>query len=279
MQRRDDFAFRDFLSPHFNRASSIMIDIACLIVVGVVTWMVANEGIWGAIETFLCTLLAALIAMNFFEPLAVQLKAFVPDAYTDVVALVGLFIAVEFALRLGCENVAPSYIQVIPAIDSLGRWLVGAGTGYLIMAFLLTALHTAPLPREFMGFEPERNNFFGSAPDRQWLGFTQYVSEKPLARSILQNSANRDTKSAYMPHIFDGRYEVVGNPMKPYSARDVSGREVPQVIWPSFPIRYAMRRDRIARNLPPVAAPAPMAAPPVQSTPGGASPNNGNPGF
>ena len=49
-----------------------MIDIACLIVVGVVTWMVANEGIWGAVETFLCTLLAALIAMNLFEPLAVN---------------------------------------------------------------------------------------------------------------------------------------------------------------------------------------------------------------
>ncbi|WP_050986314.1 CvpA family protein [Schlesneria paludicola] len=256
-----------------------MIDIACLIVVGVVTWMVANEGIWGAVETFLCTLLAALIAMNFFEPLAVQLKAFLPDSYTDVVALVGLFIGVEFALRLGCENLAPSYIQVIPAVDSLGRWLVGAGTGYLTMAFLLTALHTAPLPREFMQFEPERNNFFGGAPDRQWLGFTQYVSERPLARSILYASANRDIKAAYMPHIFDGRYEVVGNPLKPYSAKDLSGRDSPQVIWPSFPIRYAMRRDRIARNLSPVAPPAPISIPPAQNAPGGGSPSNVNPGF
>ena len=33
-----------------------------------------------------------------------------------------------------------------------------------------------------MGFKPEKNNFFGFAPDRQWLGFMQYVSEKPLAK-------------------------------------------------------------------------------------------------
>ena len=87
------------------------------------------------------------------------------------------------------------------------------------------------------------------------LGFTQYVSEKSLARSIVYPAASRDVKPVSRPHIFDGRYEVVGNPQKPYSARDASGREGPQVIWPSFPIRYAMRRDRIAQNLPPTAAP------------------------
>ena len=65
-----------------------MIEICCLIVVGLVTWMVAAEGIVGAGQIFLITLISGLVAMNFFEPLAGHLT-FLPDAYRDFVALVG----------------------------------------------------------------------------------------------------------------------------------------------------------------------------------------------
>ena len=90
-------------------------------------------------------------------------------------------------------------------------------TGYVTIAFLLTALHTAPLPREFLGFTPERNNFFGMlAPDRDWLGFVQYVSEKSMP-------------SSEEGRIFDGsRFRL------PYHENDV---------WPTFIFRYASRRE------------------------------------
>ena len=248
-----------------------MIDIACLIVVGVVTWMVAGEGVWGAAQTFLCTLLAGLIAMNYFEPLAKQLSGFLPDNYCDIVALLGLFAGVCTALRMGAEQLSPSYVQVYPMLDTAGRWVVGAATGYLTMAIVLTALHTAPLPREFAGFKPERNNFFGSAPDRQWLGFTQYVSEKPLA--ILMSDMIGG-KQILIAKAFDGRYEKVGDPLKPYSIKDLSGQESYQVIWPSFPIRYAMRRERFGGGI--SAAPAPV---PYNPGAGGGVQKNANPGF
>ncbi len=237
-----------------------MIEIVLLIVVGVVTWLVASEGIWGAAQTFLCTLLAGLIAMNFFEPLANSLRGAVGDPYADIVALLGLFIGMTFALRLGTEQLAPRYIQVIPMLDTVGRWAFGAVTGYLTMAILLTALHTAPLPREFFGFKPERNNFFGSAPDRQWLGFTQYVSEKPLSRAILKDKFGNE--EVIITHSFDGRYEKIGDPTKPF----------PNKFWPSFPIRYAMRRERLDNNQ--AASPA---AQPIQVAPT-PSPGQGNPG-
>ena len=47
------------------------------------------------------------------------------------------------------------------------RWTCGLATGYVTVAFLLTALHTAPLPREFLGFSGEKKNFFGIGADRQ----------------------------------------------------------------------------------------------------------------
>ena len=98
-----------------------VVEIACLIAVGVVTWMVASEGIWGAAQTFLCTLLAGLVAMNFFEPLANMLRSVIPENYCDIVALLGLFTGLLFGLRMGTEHLSPSYIQVIPMLDTVGR--------------------------------------------------------------------------------------------------------------------------------------------------------------
>jgi hypothetical protein len=242
-----------------------MIDILCLIVVGVVAWMVASEGICGAAQSFLCTLLAGLIAMNYFEPLANLLRGFSPgvDNYFDIVAMLGLFTAAVFALRLGTEHLAPHYIQVFPMLDTVGRYVFGAITGYLTMAILLTALHTAPLPREFLGFRAERNNFFGGAPDRQWLGFVQYVSQYPLSKAKFKDG------DKIIVHAFDGKYEKIGDPTKPYL----------NDIWPSFPIRYAMRRERIDNNAPNAPAAVPIqVVPPVSSGPAG--PGAGvNPGF
>lgn len=240
-----------------------MIDLACLAVVGVIVWCVSTEGLWGAAHTFLCVLLSGLLAMNFFEPAAGYLDGLLGGwkGYSDVLALVGLFTAFVFGLRLGTEHLSPTFIQLPSTFDQVGRWLFGGLTGYVTMAVLLTALHTAPLPREFMGFKPERANFFGMAPDRQWLGFMQYVTEKPFARIMFQDP----TTKQLVAHAFDGKYELLGDKTQPFS----------NTIWPSFPIRYAMRREQAAGTSAP--ATAPVAVQPVAPSQG--SPAPVNPGF
>jgi hypothetical protein len=237
-----------------------MVDIALVAVLGIVTWMVANDGAWSAAITFLCTLLAGLLAMNFFEPLAIILSGFLRewDSRWDMISLLGLFAGFTFGLRTITEQLAPTYIQVPGWVDNGGRWLFGAATGYLTAAILLTALHTAPLPREFAGFQPERLNLFNiAAPDRQWLGFVQYVTEKPLARFDVAASGQPG-----VPHAFDGKHELVGDPAVNY----------PNQVWPSFPMRYAARRDMLAGVM--AAVPSP---PPVIPSAAGAG-TVGNPG-
>jgi hypothetical protein len=186
-------------------------------IVGIVTWCVASEGAWGSGLTFLAVLFAGLLAMNFFEPVA----GFLDDIgsgmerYSDFVALVGLFALFTFLLRLATDTIAPTEIDVDARVYQASRWLFGLAAGYTTMAVLLTALHTAPLPRSFLGFSPEKAALMEfAAPDRQWLGFTQHVSEKVLAR-----------------RVFDG---AQFNP-QPYGTD--------QTYWPSFPIRYATRRQ------------------------------------
>ena len=66
------------------------------------------------------------------------------------------------------------------------------------------------------------------APDRQWLGFTQYVSESMFV-------------TGPAPRVFDG------------AVADFIDGENANTVWPSFPIRYATRRQVFAEgtfNLP-----------------------------
>lgn len=225
-----------------------MIDILLLAVLGLVTWCVASDGAWSAVVTFWCTLIAGLVAMNFFEQLAVLLEGITPffANRSDMIALIGLFIATLFALRIGFEQIVKLHVEVVPMAHDALRWSFAFLTGYVTMAFLLTALHTAPLPREFIGFRAERPNLMGvAAPDRQWLGLTQYVSEHALTRG-----GN---------HAFDTINMKLAN--------------YPNEQWASFPIRYATRRERFSAGGGVVAA-APAA--PV-GNPGVAAPTN--PGF
>lgn len=224
-----------------------LIGFLLLALFGIVAWCVASEGAMGAVYSFFCVLFAGLLAMNFFELLAPRLegisRGFAP--YADFVALVGLFSLFVFLLRLATEHFAPTQIELDSRLYETIRWPWSLATGYVTMAILLTALHTAPLPREFWGFKPEARNFFDlSAPDRQWLGFNQWVSEH-----VLWNG-----------RVFDGPLaEVEGT----------SNR-----VWPSFPIRYATKRANYAGGNKPKSAPPPAAvAPPPggePASPGGA---------
>lgn len=219
-----------------------MFDVILLIVWGIVTWCVSGEGAFGAAVNCLVIIVSGLLAMNFFEPFAAfaQSNLISTGAWPyrwDVIMLVGLFGLFVFSLRALMEKLSPRFIEMNGLAHEIGRWSFGLLGGYVTMAFLLTALHTAPLPRNFMEFRPERANLFGIlAPDRQWLGFTQYVSENAFASG----------------RIFDG-------PDSDFI--DDNADDNRNTIWPSFPIRYATRREQFASGglVPaPTVAPAPV---------------------
>jgi lipid-A-disaccharide synthase-like uncharacterized protein len=219
-----------------------MFDVMLLVVWGIVTWCVSGEGAFGAAVNCLVIIVSGLLAMNFFEPFAAfaQQNLMSGGAWSyrwDVIILVGLFGLCVFGLRTLMEKLSPRYIEMSGLAHEIGRWSFGLVGGYVTMAFLLTALHTAPLPRNFMEFRPERANLFGIlAPDRQWLGFTQYVSENVFASG----------------RIFDG-------PVSDFI--DDQSNENRNTVWSSFPIRYASRRELFASGglmAAPTAAPAPV---------------------
>ncbi|MEZ6055564.1 MAG: CvpA family protein [Planctomycetaceae bacterium] len=191
-----------------------------LAIVGGVTWCVAAEGAWGAAINFFAVLFAGLLAMNFFEPLAAATNDML-GKYADFVSLLVVFGLVVTGIRFAGEYYMPTYVEVHPLLYDIGRWGFGLITGYCTMAIILTSLHTAPLPREFLGFSGESRMMFGLAPDRQWLGFTQFTSERIYTSDV----------------VFDGE-QFPQIPEKPISEDNMR-------TWSSFPMRYAARREAL----------------------------------
>lgn len=224
-----------------------MIDLILILIFAGVTWAVAGEGPWGAIMVFFSVLLAGLLAMNVFEPVAGMLQTVLPgyewQHRVDIIALLGVFSVSAWGLREVTDRIMPTSLDVSGLVYE-ARWLFGAATGYMVMAILLTALHTAPLSRDFIGFRPERSNLFDAlAPDRQWLGFTQYLSEH-----VMRSGSNGP--------IFDGA-------TFPRITEDPSTMQ----IWSSFPIRYAQRREQYASSAGSAGSPPPDTGPPPSSGP------------
>lgn len=233
-----------------------VIDVLLVLVFGGVAFAVANEGVWSAVMTALSVLLAGLLAMNFFEPAAGFLVNTVGltgawEFRADFIALVGLFAVFVGLLRFVTYKLSPFDFETPEGFNELGRWAAGGFAGWITMSFLLAALHTAPMPREFLGFTPERRNLFNLvAPDRQWLGFTQYCSNNAFA--TIETVSVDGEPPIRVRRLFDGAYlNVPGSSQK---------------RWPSFPIRYATRREQFAGTGGAVdTAPAPSLNPTIQA--------------
>lgn len=251
-----------------------MIDLLLLAVWGGVTYFVAIDGALGAVTTFFCVVFSGLLAMNFFEPLAGFLEGPLGER-ADVIALLVLFAALVTGMRLACENIAPRMLELPTPVYHGLSWTFGLGSGYVTAALLLMAMHVSPLPREFLGFAPERgfaatrpggNLFDVDAPDRRWLAFTRYLSLNPLAKgggntlvdtngTLLTVTSGFDNRTAYDWQANDGGLQTA------------DGSHPATRSMPSFVIRYADRREFGAAAAPAVAAPSGGGRPAVPTGP------------
>lgn len=159
----------------------MLVFVFSLVLVLIVAAVVAglhSEGCWSNIVMLFNTLIAALIASNYFEPLATWIEGMAPAAtyLWDFVMLWSLFIVSTFILRLITDKVSRVRVNFIPPVEMAGKYVFALFTAWVLVCFTTFAFHTAPLPREFLwrGFRAERN--VGLTPDRKWLGFLYNVS-------------------------------------------------------------------------------------------------------
>src|SRR5437879_3785605 len=92
---------------------SIVLDLIVLALIAGMTYALMSEGLWGAALMFFNALFAALIAFNFYEPLAKLLAENVSflKGFADALCLLVLFTVSLFLFRLATETLAPAMVR------------------------------------------------------------------------------------------------------------------------------------------------------------------------
>ncbi len=166
------------VAPNFRFS---MINLLLLVVFGAVVATGVKAGVWSNVIRLFNTITAGLLAVNYFEPLADLLDGF-DSSYqylTDFLSLWAIFAVSAGLLRAITDAISRVKVKFIKQVD-LGLGIFFAcWTGWIMVGFTAMTLHTAPLARDFLGFQPTPKSamFLGFLePDRMWLGFARKES-------------------------------------------------------------------------------------------------------
>ncbi len=227
-----------------------MIDILLVAIVGLVTWCVASDGAWGAALTLLITIIAGLLAMSFFEPLATFLQSnfagSVPWAQRwDIIALLGLFAGFVFALARLPRRFSRSILSSMAS-------------------FTMCALGIRFPHRLYHDGHPADGPAHGTTPPRV-SGLHPGAEELP--RDVCAPTDSGWASPSMSPRKPFGAGPTDRSSMGPCRPQPGEPGELGlQKVWPSFPIRYASRRQQYASGraaATPVNSPASPGSPPA----------------
>lgn len=177
-----------------------------------------SEGMWSNAISLINVVTAALLATNFFEPLANRLDQW-DNTYTyvwDFLSLWVLFAVFLIILRTLTDKVSRVQVRFLKIVDRIGAGILAVWIGWVMVCFTMMTLHTAPLSRVFLfdGFKAEEKMIGGMAPDRQWLGFVQKESLGAFCRSATPAEGEKyvfDAHGAFLPTYATRRAAIAKN--------------------------------------------------------------------
>lgn len=183
-----------------------------LLVLFICVAMLFTEGLWSNAIMFINVMTAALLTMNYWEPLAswLQLKAPSYFYYWDFLAIWAVFAAAMIVLRLITDRLSRVRMKFRKPVDMVGAVAFSLWTGWIMVSLVLFSLHTAPLARVAMGggLQPDTPMFFGLGPDRNWLAFVHKQSSTgALRRSeprVFDQNGAFVWKYAFRRELFEG---------------------------------------------------------------------------
>jgi hypothetical protein len=140
------------------------------------TYVVTSEGLWGAALVFFNVLFAAMIAFNFYEPVANLVDSTgINWGFSDTLCMLGLFCITLTALRMTTETIAPVMVRFPMPVYHAGRLVFGLGAAAVTIAVVLLAFHAAPVDKKIFGaIDHKTKPPFGLGLDHLWLSYFQY---------------------------------------------------------------------------------------------------------
>ena len=154
-----------------------------------------NQGLWSVSLALINVVVAGLVAMNVFEPLAGMLgKGNTADFFALWLAFTGGFVLLRFVT----DVLSRASVVFDPWVDRIGAIALSLVVGWVLICFTIFSLHVAPLGRTAFGgafMETPDAKMLGVGPDRLWLAFFHRQSQAAIGRGP--------------DHVFDPRGEFV----------------------------------------------------------------------
>jgi hypothetical protein len=171
--------------------------------------MAIREGLWSNAIMFFNVLMAAMLATNYFEPVANMFDNWLDSKehsyryFMDFTALWVVFAASLSLLRLATDKLSRTQVRFKLPVEWAGGIFFACWFGWMMVCFTTFTLHTAPLAQNFLygAFQetPESTMFFGLAPDRKWLAYMHTMSiDGSLARGRPEGAD--PTTNVFDPH-------------------------------------------------------------------------------
>jgi hypothetical protein len=147
------------------------------------TYALTSEGLWGAALMFFNVLFGAMIALNFYEPLARLIDSTgIGWGFSETLCMLLLFSASVMLLRMTAETLAPAQVRFPTPIYHIGRFVFGLGGAAITLAIIILAFHCAPVHKKiFSAIDYNTSPPFGLGLDHQLLGLFQKETGGPFA--------------------------------------------------------------------------------------------------
>ncbi|GAC1466928.1 MAG: hypothetical protein NVSMB9_07960 [Isosphaeraceae bacterium] len=206
----------------------IVVDLVIGALILGMTYALMSEGLWGSALMFFNVLFSAIIAFNFYEPLAGLLATNLSflSGFADTLCLLGLFSVSLIIFRLTTETLAPAMVRFPTALFHAGRILFALAGSLVTLAIILLGFETAPVNKKIFGvvdykYEPP----FHMGLDREWLGFFQYTTGMIFTRN---RTDGKDPFGEYgTARVFDhkGQWLLIHQDARPYGTETVLAGE------------------------------------------------------
>jgi hypothetical protein len=208
--------------------------VVCALILGLL-YALTSEGLWGAALMFFNVLFSAMIAFNFYEPLAKLIDSTgINWGFSDTLCILGLFCVSLALLRMTTETIAPAMVRFPVPVYHIGRFVFGLGGALITVAIVILSFHAAPVHKKiFTTVTYDSKPPFGMGIDHQWLGFFQYETGQVFStlgageRDPFRIYGRSRTGDRMAVKVFDprARWLIDHQDARPYGDETVLGGE------------------------------------------------------
>ncbi len=193
-----------------------------------------TQGLWSNTVTLVNVITAALIATNYFEPVANFLDRQEPS-FTYVWDLAAIWLIFGFTmvvLRTATDYMSNIKVRFFMPVEKVGGIIMAVWVSWIVLCFTTMTMHTAPLARHFAGGafqqQPDSKMLFGLAPDRVWLAWVHRESKGAMSR--FSGAAPFDRQGDFIVRYSNRRGEFESQISLTKGGKDSGGKSEPGAL-------------------------------------------------